>query len=395
LADLEILRLTGETRLPRARVLSEYEGIVVDPRFAPLFDFSDRLEPGSVTEANYSSTVTDAAAELDKRRKELKPFFELGGIVVVYGYAETILFADERPMYNESRRTTAHTHRWLYEHLQPPPRQLKPGERLPFPSNEAPEPWLRPARGEYVRVVEPGHALAHYLEGVRSYEALFARYVREWSNATILAENRASEPIAVEFAAGRGSIIVIPPPSDSPSRDRLNEMVLQLIRERVSVGREWHLTAEVELDAEERATALRHAEDRRQLGDRRAFVRSVKAQLFDEVMTKRVIAYWDRVTAAGATHEQALQQLYKLIEVLEDRYGGERGLPEALGIDRAKLKAVKRLANNYDIRHAGDDPGLLPPPNFNDAIAFGRELVQAFLERRAREVSSAPTANSI
>lgn len=73
--------------------------------------------------------------------------------------------------------------------------------------------------------------------------------------------------------------------------------------------------------------------------------------------------------------------------MLEDRYGGERGLPDALGIDRAKLKAVKRLANNYDIRHGNEQPGELPLPSFNDAIAFGRELVQAFLAGPTRACS--------
>jgi hypothetical protein len=153
------------------------------------------------------------------------------------------------------------------------------------------------------------------------------------------------------------------------------------------VGREWRLNSEEQLDAEERAIALRHAEERRLLVDRRASLRSVKERLFEDVITKRVIGYSDRATGGGATHEQALQQLYKLIEVLEDRYGGERGLPLALGVDRAKLKAVKRLANNYDIRHA-NDPEALPLPSFDDAIAFGRELVQAFLERRAAELSA-------
>ena len=389
MAEPKILMLTGQSRLSNARVLGEFEAMVVDPRFAALFGYSEALEPGTKVGAENASTARVPADELEKRKKELRPFFDLGGVAVVYGYAETVLVAREGRMYTERREVTASTHDWLFEHLKPPPRRLKPGERIPFASDEPAEPWLRAAHGEHIRVVEPGHALAPYLEKVGHYEAIFAAYVREWSNATILAENRAAEPVAVEFACGRGSVVIAPPPADSDERSVLLATVRQLLHERVSVSREWRLASEQQLEAEEQATALRHREERRALADRRAQLREVKALVFEDVIVKRVVGYWDRATAPGATHEQALQQLYKLIEVLEDRYGGERGLPDALMVDRTKLKAVKRLANNYDIRHAGAGSEALPLLTFNEALDFGRHLVQAFLERRADEVVAA------
>lgn len=354
----KILRLTGDRELRRAHVLAEFEGIVIDPRFAPLFGYADHIEPGSAINADDPRTVLVPEAEFEKRGKELTTFLDLRGIAVIYGYAETIIVGEQRRL-TESP-PLASTHQWFVERLQPPPRRLKPGERVPFPSDEPSESWLRAGRGEQVYVVEPGHAFAPYLENVGGYRALFTRSVREWSNATILAENRAGEPVGVEFAAGRGSILIVPPPPDAARRDQLIDALIQLLRERVGLGREWPLAIEEALDAEEHALALRHRGERIELANRRAEVQRVKALLLADTIAKRVIAYWDRVTAAGATHEQALQQLYKLIEVLEDRYDGERGLPAALSIDKGKLRAVKRLANSYDIRHANSDPEALP-----------------------------------
>lgn len=389
MSEPNILRLTGEKRLPNAHVLSEYDAIIVDPRFAPLLGYAD-LAPGSVTNTDHAATVLGASAELEKRSKELESFFGLGGIAVVHAYAEAVLVSRQARMYTDAVETVASTHRWFYDRLVPPPRYLRPGERPPFPSDEPPEPWIRPGQGEHIRVVEPGHAFAPYLASVRAYAARFGGFVRDWSNATILAENRAGEPVAVEFAAGRGAVLVVPPPADSPGRGILFEALRQLLRERVSVGREWRLASEEQLGKEEQELALRHREERRDLAERRAESQAVKTRVFEAPIVKRIAAYWDRATAAGATHEQSLQQLYKLIEVLEDSYGGERELPSALGVDRAKLKAVKRLANQseYDIRHAGaGETEALPLPSFNEALEFGRQLMQAFLERRARETA--------
>lgn len=86
-----------------------------------------------------------------------------------------------------------------------------------------------------------------------------------------------------------------------------------------------------------------------------------------------------------------MQDLYKAIEVLEDLYGGEHPLPDALGVDRARTKRVKRLANEekYELRHA-DSKGMesVHHSEVQEALDVGRELVQKFLDRRYREEST-------
>lgn len=391
--DPNVLRLTGDRRLRDADVLSEYGAILVDPRFAPLFGYSDGLAPGQRAYTDYGMTVAEPASELEKRSQELPRFFDLGGILVVYGYEETIIANRHVPMYADTTDTTASTHSWFAEQLSPPPRFLLPGERPPFPSNEPPEPWLNAGHGTQINVVEPGHAFARYLEATTAYEARFASSVRDWSNAVVLAENRAREPVAVEFVVGQGSAIVVPPPKDSTQLGLIDEAIRRLYRERVGAGREWRLRDDIALDAAANELATRHRAEREALRRKGDEWMAAKAKALAQTHVKRATAYWDKITASGTTRERSLQDLYRLIEMLEDLYGGERGLPPALGVDKARLKAVKRLANQeeFDIRHANAaEKEDLPLTSFDDAIAFGRELVQAFVERRTREASITP-----
>jgi hypothetical protein len=107
------------------------------------------------------------------------------------------------------------------------------------------------------------------------------------------------------------------------------------------------------------------------------------------------MSYWNRITQEGTSAARIMQDLYKLIELLEHLYGGEHALPEALGVDLTRIKRVKRLANEekYDLRHADSkETQAVRPPEVQDALEVGRDLVQRFLDRRYREESDRTSA---
>ncbi len=76
---------------------------------------------------------------------------------------------------------------------------------------------------------------------------------------------------------------------------------------------------------------------------------------------------YDYIQDAGEREKESLFYLYKAIESIEDKLGGERKAIEVLGVC-SELKFVKRLANEpvRDERHAPKDADALERPDRTD-----------------------------
>jgi hypothetical protein len=101
----------------------------------------------------------------------------------------------------------------------------------------------------------------------------------------------------------------------------------------------------------------------------------------------RLSQCYDYFQSANDDHTRALFDLYKMIETIEDQYGGEKKAQDALGPEL--MKTLKRMANDsrsphgHDQRHASKIPGTATPPTANElsqAIEDGRALLRTFEE---------------
>jgi hypothetical protein len=394
---LKILRLDGETKIENSHVLAEYSAIIIDPRVHRLFRDAPVLGPGNYG-ARTSDTFVQAedlrrmAGILEKKSHELVRFFDGGGVLVVFGVAPTRLTHESRRGYSDPSTVHVSTHDWFVRCLvDPGPMDgLSMSEkvmRFAIATAQIDEPFLVEGSGTQMSVLDPGHAFASYISGVSAYEARLTPSVAGWPNLTRLADNPAREVVAAELIVRSGLAILVPPLPEMPAaRALFNAALDAVLSARLSVGGAWRLSAEKKLDEEFAQIQGRHREEVVKLSAARASVASAKTRVFESTQVKRVIVYWDRVTQEGASAPRIMQELYKLIEVLEDQYGGERALPDALGIDAARVKRAKRLANEekYDLRHADSRTAIEPvrPPEVQEALEIGRELVQRFLDRR-------------
>lgn len=119
-----------------------------------------------------------------------------------------------------------------------------------------------PGHGIGLTVLEPTHPLGPYLELRDAYLARVSPYVRGYPGLTVLAENRAGDPVAVEFRIDRGSIALVPPPDTKEHRAVLTEAISRSVAASTSRSRTW--TVAEERDAEERRDqALRRIHEER------------------------------------------------------------------------------------------------------------------------------------
>lgn len=164
------------------------------------------------------------------------------------------------------------------------------------------------------------------------------------------------------------------------------------------VDREWALEEELALRTQ-LGDALRQLRAAREDASARLRrIREVKDRVLAEQHVRRAISYWDRATRPGTSAADAFQELYRMQEMLERLHGNsERGLAEGLGIPMARLKSLKRLANapEHDFRHATiGDPTRPPADEVLAALEDARAIVQAFIERRYRQLEAASEAGA-
>jgi hypothetical protein len=92
----------------------------------------------------------------------------------------------------------------------------------------------------------------------------------------------------------------------------------------------------------------------------------------------RLSQCYDYFQSAVDDLEHALSNLYKMVECIENEYGGERQAVAVLG---PEMKDLKRLANgdNRDQRHAPSSPDAVnPATDVLGALSDGRSLLTKF-----------------
>lgn len=369
---------------------SEYDAIVLAPTWADMFG-GDVQEPGTAKKLKYESWQGREPIdyfgwydrELSRRVAELKAFFELGGLLVIRTTEDIRLQAPGHLSGEISAQAwfTGPLLRGL----------ILAGARLDL---AAPSITL-PGSGS-IATIDPGHTFEEYLRSVGTYDCRLNPGLIGLAGVTVLAENRAGDPVAIESEAFAGSIVLVTPP-----RTEAQEKLLELTVERALDQR---LTAHelVTLEAEHDLLRVRDEalkEQRKVRGDAEtalARIRADKAELLKEEVVKRAIEYLLSATRLSATPEKALGRLYKMWEMLEEYCGGSEGkLADALGMPLEQIKKIKRLANDpaLDLRHSTAG-GLKAPAasQVAEAIEIGREMVLRFVELRYAERATADKA---
>ena len=368
-------------RLPDLDHLSEYDAIVLEPTWRGMFGLHELDRHGQTVDLERGALIDELAPEVAKRRAELPSFFALGGLLVIRVNLPTQLRAWRYGGQSVELESDAWFAAFLYE-----PDPVQTSFRVAFPDRVPP---LTLAGSGMIETSEPGHPFEGYLRARRRYECRLHGYVRSLPGAVVLAENRAGEPVAVEFPVDAGSIVVVPPPEDSDDEERLDDAVMRTLAQRVGARREWVPPQERALLAErdEVLARMRSERDAAQLTLQK--LRTLKARILDEDVVGRAAAYWRQATAPGVTHENAMMRLYKITDLLREYLGGgEADLADGLGMPLSRIKAIKRVANmpEKNLRHAGVGPTeAVTDKEFADAVAAGHEMVENLIARRIRE----------
>lgn len=377
----KILTLTtaGGTPLEKAEYLPEYDAIVLDPPFTLL-----GVEPGRNQSLDYRQRPNFAVLENihARRNKELATFFHRGGVLLVRLVEPSWLYVEDQP----TTQIMESFSWWLAPVL------LSIG-RTP------PKEFARPGSGTALTIVEPGHPFEMYLRSVNSYTAWLDNDIRESDGVVVLAENRAHQPVAVEIACYPGAAVLVPPPTSEGSGYMLSAALRDLLNRRVALSEEWP-TAEEQKLLREREEILGEMRARRDDVDRRLVsVRDVKAGVITILHVSRAIGYYRQATATTPTPKRSIPLIWNMLELLRDHYTrGNSQLAELLGLPKADLEFVQRIANkkDLDVRHTEPgQPRAVTQSELDRAVAIGGAMVQATIDyecRLALTATSAPQA---
>lgn len=166
---------------------------------------------------------------------------------------------------------------------------------------------------------------------------------------------------------------------------QLDRALDELLAARERYRQTWVLTqesglleAEATVRAEARSKIADLAAQRKAIADRRVSVMNGNINL------ARAIGYYESGTSATRPIANAMQDLHKLVDLLEDYFGGsEEGLATALGVPKSRFKNIKKLANQpqLDFRHAksGETEGA-DKAALERAREDAHDLVHRFVE---------------
>jgi len=170
--------------------------------------------------------------------------------------------------------------------------------------------------------------------------------------------NRNGDCLGVQIRRGRGSLILLP-------KFESNEEVIETFLHRVApkiYGLKLHNTltdafdspTEISMNAELSELELieKEIEGKQEHARVRlaAAIRQKKNTIENDAVSKQILVYHEH---ALREDDASLFYLYKIVEHITNKFGGEREAIKVLGVE-TELKAVKRLANESyrDARHA-------------------------------------------
>jgi hypothetical protein len=363
-----ILHATSILPLKDARYLGDYEAIVIDLRWGSLMAFEGAAPGGSLEIAEKLAEQTYAV--LEQRSKELESFLAGGGVLVAKVHPASTVWG-RGPRYNALTFEVDSTY-WLVSQVYP----------LRYVSVAGYGPPLLPGTGHEIVIREVGHPLETVIAEANEYTGIVAKQALDIDGAVLLATTRIGDPIAAELPVGTGQVFLLPSGVDD---NKLMVVLEEILSTRERHRQTWLLPEEVALIADENALRTGTRDKLKSLSVRQKALAELRSSAIrGNLNLSRAITYFENGTSASRPIKNAMQDLHKLVDLLEDYFGGsEDDLALGLGVTKSTFKQIKKLANQpiHDSRHA--KTGEIEGPaaaEVDMARENARVLVQRFVE---------------
>jgi len=363
-----ILSTDFDRPLKSANYLGDYEAIVTRLDWESLIGYRGP-EPGKTQEVTEQIAV-EAIEQLEQRSNELESFLEAGRLLVAEIQPASTIWG-KGPRYDSVLREVETTY-WLATKVRALLYPITLGSGLPF----------IPGSGTGIEIREVGHPLEDVIRAANRYTGRIAKEVFDRSEAVVLATTLIGDPVAAEITVGLGLVLLVPTGVD---RKSLLAAVTEIVETRARHRQQWLLPEEAQLFELEN-TLRRDTRDRlKALAARQESLAALRTSVMKgNINIQRAIVYYENGTSATRPPQRAMQDLYKLVELLEGYFGGsEAKLATALSVEKARFMHIKKLANQpvLDLRHAtsGETVGA-DAAEVQQARDDAKALVQRFIE---------------
>jgi hypothetical protein len=247
-------------------------------------------------------------------------------------------------------------------------------------------PSFETGSGREIVVREVGHPFEDVLRDAHGYSARISAKLFEVEGAVLLATTRIGDPVAAEVPVDRGSVFLLPSGVDD---EQLLVALDEILATRERHRQNWLLPEEAALVEAEKELLEATKRDRAELAKRGRALAELRESVMKDIDVRRAVGYYENGVSATRAIKQAVYDLYKLVELLEDHLGGsEDALASTLGVSKSDFKRIKKLANQkqLDFRHAesGETVGA-DVAEIEQAREDSRLLVQKFIEYRCAE----------
>ena len=366
------ITIDADGHLVDCDALSEFDAVIIDQSLAVIATDAD-LQAEVVGHRSVElSLVRGVRSLLERRHREMLGLLVNGGLVVIRLRRPQGIVAQQGPLWNPAPDAVGSWDIWvpLVEYLAA--------------IAERGQDVVIEAAGRSVQVSDPEHLLDTYLR-TASYSAVLTPLVENVDSSTVLATNRAGDPVALEVRLGEGFLLLVPSDGDTVALEQSIDAILDLRR---AFRDDWPVPDESAAlaDLHDAATDFRHRRDAAIAAVQAAW--DLKRAVLADPDVRRVLDYFRVATAQDADQSKALGRLTRMVELIGDLCGGEHALPARLGISKALIDAVKGPANRRvaDVRHAQAGPVIpLTDAEVGVALSAASKLAQAFVTARYEE----------
>ncbi len=356
------LTISGGTPLDEGEHLAAYDGILFDPLW---FCFHRgrlpyQAPPGETSYAHTMGDITARMVLMEQRAEQLRSFLFRGGLLVVRALAPASLALPPTMVVD--------TWSWITSAVAHDRLTTRPHPGAP----------ARYVHGTDLIVVDTEHPIVMDLGG---YDAVLGAWLLEVDGARVTATNRAGDPVGLDIPLGRGRAMIVPVPRGMGPEFHLG-LLTAVLHNQPPVEPPM-LSDEAALDAEAQAIDAEASARRHGLGARRGVLGERKRQMFAQDHVQRAFEHWRRAAAVGMSERTVLQELYALLEIVEQAVGGRTRIPTVLGISSAVADDIGRFSNEraLGIRHTTDEPlQPLPAGTIPRCREHGTTLLRAYLD---------------
>jgi hypothetical protein len=315
--------------------------------------------------------VGRTAVKLLQRTNELELFLKSGGVVVIKVQPRSILFATD--LYDE--RHEVDSTEWVNAAVA----------EFGYVRNRG-KPLVVPGSGREILIRELDHPFESVIRRANGYTGRIPAELFELAEPVLVATTRIGDPVAAEISVGAGLVLLLPSGVDGAE---LLKVLEGLLSSRERHRQTWLMPKEVALTEEDKAVRAETRDRLASIATQQQDLAELRATVMKDLNVTRAVDYYESGTSATRPIERAMQDLYKLVELLEHYFGGsEEKLASGLGVPKSRFKHIKKLANQpkLDIRHAesGETEGA-DVAEVQQAREDAQTLVQRFIEHRCDE----------